>query len=128
MEVNCADGSNPWTALVQHTDGAFYGTTLGGGDKKICTSCGTVYSLSIGLGPFVRPNPVLGKPGYTINVLGTKLTGTTQVTFNGLPTTFTVRSSTLLKVVVPSGATTGVIEVTTPGGTLSSNVAFQVLP
>jgi hypothetical protein len=29
---------------------------------------------------------------------------------------------------VPAGATTGKVEVVTPGGTLSSNVSFDALP
>ena len=48
--------------------------------------------------------------------------------FNDAPATFTVVSSTLIKATVPSGATTGTIEVTTPSRTLSSDVAFQVRP
>jgi hypothetical protein len=50
------------------------------------------------------------------------------VTFNGTPATFTVVSNSLIKATVPAGATTGTIEVTTPGGVLASNVAFQILP
>jgi uncharacterized protein (TIGR03437 family) len=53
----------------------------------------------------------------------------TSVTFNGVPATkFTAVSATFIKAEVPTGATTGTIVVTTPSGTLSSNVAFQVLP
>jgi hypothetical protein len=37
-----------------------------------------------------------------------------------------VVSDTLIKATVPAGATTGTIEVTTPGGVLSSNVVFQI--
>jgi hypothetical protein len=35
---------------------------------------------------------------------------------------------TYIKTTVPTGATTGTIQVTTPSGMLNSNVAFQVLP
>jgi hypothetical protein len=39
-----------------------------------------------------------------------------------------VSSKTYITATVPAGATTGTVQVTTPGGTLSSNVPFQVLP
>jgi hypothetical protein len=39
-----------------------------------------------------------------------------------------VLSDTYIKAEVPAGATSGTIEVTTPSGTLASNVAFQVVP
>jgi hypothetical protein len=48
------------------------------------------------------------------------------VTFNGVPATFEVVSGALIKATVPSGATTGTIDVTTPSGVLSSNVAFRI--
>jgi hypothetical protein len=80
-----------------------------------------------GLAPFVRSNPSFGKPSRTVAILGNNLTGTTAVTFNGTPATFTVVADTF-KATVPTGATTGTIEVTTPSGTLTSNIAFQVLP
>jgi uncharacterized repeat protein (TIGR03803 family) len=124
--ANCTAGGQPPTALVQGTDGLFYGTTgeLGG----TSCSCGTAYSLSMGLGPFVEAQLNFGKVGRVVNILGNGLTGTTSVTFNGVAATFTVVSDTYIKATVPSGATTGTIEVTTPTGTLSSNVAFRVLP
>jgi hypothetical protein len=55
------------------------------------------------------------------------LTGSTAVSFNGTDaTTFTVVSDTYVTAVVPAGATTGNITVTTPGGTLTSNRKFWV--
>jgi hypothetical protein len=39
-----------------------------------------------------------------------------------------VISHTEVKAQVPTGVATGPIQVTTPSGTLNSNVAFQVLP
>jgi hypothetical protein len=52
----------------------------------------------------------------------------TSVTFNGTAATFTVKAKTLIIATVPSGATTGTIQVATPSGTLSGNVPFIVLP
>jgi uncharacterized repeat protein (TIGR03803 family) len=114
--ADCADGLAPYYGLVQGTDGNFYGATYSG----------TVYSLAVGLGPFVKSNPTFGRAGYVVSILGSDLTGATSVTFNGVPATFEFVSGTLIKATVPSGATTGTIEVTTPSGVLSSNVAFRV--
>ena len=59
--------------------------------------------------------------------IGQGLTGTTSVTFNGVPaTSFDIVSDTFMTAVVPSGATTGPVVVTTPNGTLTSNKSFQI--
>ena len=117
------DGRGPQTPLVQGTDGNFYGTTFYGGTEN----WGTIFSLSVGLGPFVETNPVAGKVGAKVGILGTNLTGATSVTFNGTAAVFKVRSETLILAEVPSGATTGTVQVQLPGGALSSNVPFIVL-
>jgi uncharacterized repeat protein (TIGR03803 family) len=129
-ETNCYDGISPRATLAQGTNGIFYGLAgAGGADEFGCFSgCGTAYSLSVGLGPFVETNPTSGKVGGLITILGNGLKGTTSVSFNGTTATFTVVSNTAIKAKIPTGATTGTIEVTTPGGTLSSNVAFTVAP
>lgn len=129
-QSGCPDGSAPMAAPVQRTDGSFYGTTFSGGATGTCfgSGCGTVFNISTGLGPFVTISPSVGKVSYTIRILGGSLTGATSVTFNGIPASFSVVSGTQIKAIVPSGATAGLIKVTTPTGTLSSNVAFQVLP
>jgi uncharacterized repeat protein (TIGR03803 family) len=126
-QFGCPDGSIPLAQLIQGTDGAFYGTTSEGANTGCNNGCGTIFSFSVGLEPFVQADPVLGRVGYKIYILGNNLTGTTAVTFNGSPATFTVISDTDLRATVPTGATTGTIEVTTPSGTLKSNMAFQVL-
>jgi len=109
------DGVSPEAGLVQGTDGTFFGT-----------AGGTVFSLSVGLGAFVETVPTSGATGATVVILGNNLTGTTSVTFNGTAATFTVVSSTEITATVPVGATTGRVQVTTPSGTLNSNVPFQV--
>jgi uncharacterized repeat protein (TIGR03803 family) len=123
------DGSYPESGLVQGTDGNFYGTTYSGGTYLDCAdqSCGTVYRLSLGLGPFVKTVPAFGKAGAAVTILGTDLTGATSVTFNGIAAAFTVLSPTAISTSVPSGAASGKIQVATPNGTLVSTVAFQVL-
>ena len=126
-QPNCTDGGFP-RSLVQGTDGSLHGTTDKGGCASGKTGCGTAFRLTVGLGPFVKANPAFGKVGYSTSILGNNLTGATSVTFNGAPATFTVQSGSFIKATVPTGATSGTIEVTTPSGTLSSNVAFRVLP
>jgi len=116
------DGGNPYAALLQSTNGSFYGTTLAGGSNGY----GTAFSLSMGLGPFVETEPTSGKVGKKVTILGTDLTGATSVSFNGTAGTFVIVSSSEIKTQVPAGATSGTVEVTTPAGTLKSNIAFRV--
>jgi uncharacterized protein (TIGR03437 family) len=85
-----------------------------------------VFRLSVGLGPFVKMLPRSGKIGTTVRILGTDLTGATKVSFNGISATFSVARSSEIAAAVPAGATTGTVQVVTPGGTLSSNVPFRV--
>ena len=122
-QSGCADGSHPYAGLVQDTNGDFYGTTTDGGANG---NGGTIFSLSVGLGPFVKTLPTSGKVGTAVKILGTKLTGATHVRFNGTNAVFKVVSSSEITTTVPKDATTGTVEVVTPGGTLSSNVPFQV--
>jgi uncharacterized repeat protein (TIGR03803 family) len=119
------DGSMPFARLVQATNGNFYGTTEEDG-TGYTYGYGTVFSLSVGLGPFVETRPVAGKVGAAVIILGNSLTGTTDVSFNGTAATFTVVSDTEITTILPDGATTGQVEVTTPSGTLTSNGKFHV--
>jgi uncharacterized repeat protein (TIGR03803 family) len=121
------DGGIPYGGLLQATNGTFYGTTNQGGDIIEGYTCGTLFSLDMGLGPFVSfvRNPA--KVGQKFGILGQGLTGTTNVTLNGIPASFTVKSETLIEATVPPGATTGYVTVTTPSGTLTSNVPFHVI-
>jgi uncharacterized repeat protein (TIGR03803 family) len=108
--------------LFQATNGTFYGITYAGG----VNGDGTVFSLSVGLGPFVETLPTSGKVGAAVKILGTALTGATSVMFNGTAATFTVVSSSEITTIVPADATSGFVAVTTPSGTLTSNLQFLV--
>ena len=122
-QTACVD-ENPYGALFQATDGIFYGTTIEGGPSND----GTIFSFSTGLQPLVETVPTAAKVGARVIILGNNLTGSTAVSFNGTAASFTVVSNTAITAIVPAGATTGKITVTTTTGTLSSNPAFQVLP
>jgi uncharacterized repeat protein (TIGR03803 family) len=122
-QTNCTDGAAPDAGLVQDTNGDFYGTTAHGSNNH-----GTVFRLSVGLGPFVKPRPPFGKVGAAVKILGTDLTGATSVGFNGTAAVFEVVSSSEITTTVPSGASSGEVQVVTPSGTLSSNASFRVVP
>lgn len=123
-QSGCADGVQPLAGLTQATNGSFYGGTVAGGSANR----GTIFTFSNGLAPFAQTVPAFGKVGAEITIIGNNLTGTTSVSFNGTSAAFTVVSDTEIEATVPSGAASGTVEVSTPGGTLNSNVIFQVLP
>ena len=111
-------------ALVQATDGSLYGVTAFGGTSDD----GILFKFDVGLGPFVAFIRPYGKVGQTGGILGQGFTGTTSVSLNGTAASFRVLSDTFIEATVPAGATMGYVTVTTPGGTLTSNVPFRVLP
>jgi uncharacterized repeat protein (TIGR03803 family) len=119
-------GIEPHAGLAQDTNGNLYGTTWEGGAYGCCY--GTVFSLSVGLGAFVETEPAAGIVGEPVKILGSDLTSSTSVTFNGTPAAFTVVSAREITTTVPTGATSGKVQVVTPSGPLSSNVAFEVAP
>ncbi|MGA8429907.1 MAG: choice-of-anchor tandem repeat GloVer-containing protein [Candidatus Sulfotelmatobacter sp.] len=118
------DGAVPYGGLVQNTNGVIYGMTSSGGS----TDDGVAFSLNGGLHPFASFVRNTGKVGSTVQILGQGFTGTTAVSFNGTPATYSIKSDTFLTATVPSGATTGLVIVTVPGGTLTSNRPFRVSP
>jgi large repetitive protein len=114
----------------QRTDGNFYGTTFSGGSSTDCYTegCGTLFSLSVGLAPFVETLIPSGEVGANVSILGTGLKGATNVSFNGTSAEFTAKNSEI-KAKLPEGSTTGTVTVTTASGSkLRTNVPFRVKP
>jgi uncharacterized repeat protein (TIGR03803 family) len=121
--VSCNDGFGPATPLVLHTDGKFYGNTNGN------SLGGSVfYSFDVGFKPLVDLVTWSAKVGKTVEILGQGFTGTTEVSFDGVPATFNNVSDTYMTATVPAGALTGTVTVTTFTSTMKSNRAFLVTP
>jgi len=118
------DGGQPYGPVAQSINGTFYGTATNVG----ASNGGTLFSLSMGLGPFVETFPTSGKVGTTVVIVGDALGyDATGVIFGSTGSTFEAISADVLKAVVPVGAVTGRVKVTTPG-TLTSNTVFRVIP
>jgi hypothetical protein len=71
-------------------------------------------------------SPASGPVGTVVTIHGTNLAGATKVTFNGKAATITSDTATAIKAKVPAKATTGVIQVVTPGGKAKSATGFTV--
>jgi uncharacterized repeat protein (TIGR03803 family) len=121
-EFDTPDGGTP-AGLFQATNGNLYGTTFQGG----AADNGIFFSLSLGLAPFVETIPITASIGTAVTIYGNNLTGATSVSFNGTAASFTVLSATEISATVPTGATTGRIEVVTPSATLYSNLKLKVI-
>ncbi|RZJ70400.1 T9SS type B sorting domain-containing protein [Flavobacterium sp.] len=72
--------------------------------------------------------PINGPANTLVNISGTGFqtgSGTSAVTFNGVPATFTVISSTLVQAYVPANSGTGIVAVTTNACPSISAVNFS---
>jgi uncharacterized repeat protein (TIGR03803 family) len=71
-------------------------------------------------------SPTSGPVGSQVVITGTGLTQTTKVTFGGVAATNFTKSATQVTAIVPTGAVTGKIGITTAGGTATSATVFTV--
>jgi hypothetical protein len=72
-------------------------------------------------------SPTSGPVGTSVTITGNSLTKTTKVTFGGVAaTSYQTISDTQVGALVPAGAVTGPIAVTTAGGTGTSSTNFTV--
>ncbi len=103
------------------TTGTLSVTTPGG----VATSS-SVFSVVDPAPTLVSIQPTGGPVGTTVTLTGTHFTGVTTVSFNGTAAlSFSPGGATTLTAVVPLGATSGNVTVTTPGGT-SNGLGFTV--
>lgn len=72
--------------------------------------------------------PASGRAGTNVTITGANFVGANSVTFNGLPSSFTVVNNTTIRATVPAGVTDGLIRVTTPAFSCFSATSFLVQP
>ena len=108
------------------------------GPIAVTTPGGTAISaasFTIGVTPTPTPSPTptvsfftpaAGPVGTAVTLIGTGFSGAIAVTFNVTAAAFRVVSDTQITAAVPAGAGTGLIAVTTPGGTAASAARFIV--
>jgi hypothetical protein len=72
--------------------------------------------------------PTSGPVGSSVTLIGSGFTGTTAVSFNGRAAFFKVVSDTQITAIVPAGASSGPISVTSSGSTATSASRFTVTP
>ena len=124
-QMSGAEG-NPPCWLVQGSDGIIYGIAHAGGS----TGEGAVFALDAGLH---KPKPTAqqfqpksGAVGTEVRIWGYNLL-LASVTFNGVAaTTVSNSGSNYILATVPTGATSGPVTVTTPGGTTTTRASFTV--
>ena len=113
---------------IDATTGVITVTTPGGSatsEEFVVVAPPTIESLSA----------TSGKIGSSLTITGTNFSGTTEVAFEGDGTTDPVLADlskaeitdTTITVVVPEGATSGLITVTTAGGAVTSEDNFDIL-
>jgi hypothetical protein len=116
------DGATQITATIPDTavTGAFSVTTPAGAGNSP-TSFGVLARID-------TMSPTEATTGTTVTFTGQTFAGVTAVKFNGVSSGSITRvSATVLKAVVPSGATTGTVTVTNAGGVATGPV-FTVDP
>lgn len=70
--------------------------------------------------------PTSGGVGTSVTINGTNFTGATSVAFNGQAASFSVVSASQITATVPNCSSTGLVSVTTAGGTANSSGSFSV--
>jgi len=91
------------------------------------TSAAATFTVTVSVPTIASFTPANGLANTAVTVTGTNLTGATAVTLNGVSIpSFVVANATTLIFTVPAGATSGLITVTTPGGTATSASPFVV--
>jgi len=125
------DGAAPLSTLLQNTNGLLYGTTPSGGPTS-CNPCqGVFYSVATGDAAFVNLEPTqrTGPVDAHVGMFGQGFSSGSVVKFGGVASTSVMHSgTTYLTAVVPVGAHTGAVTVTTGSTTLTSPQTFKVRP
>jgi hypothetical protein len=116
--------------VVQHCDGAagaLRGTfSYRAGDDVDPAPWMVEHTSYVGQPQLIAWRPMPAARGAMVTLWGASLADATSVTFNGVPAQFTVDSDVRITTVVPAGASTGRVVITTPRGSATVNADFGV--
>jgi uncharacterized repeat protein (TIGR03803 family) len=125
QEFTGANGSYPYSPLIQDTNGTLYGVAQQGGP----VNGGVLFSEDIGAAPFCSLQSTSGKEGAQVGILGQGFSSSSVVKFGGTAaSTIVLTGTTFITATVPAGALTGSVTVTTGSTTLTGRQTFNVLP
>ncbi|MGA7449382.1 MAG: IPT/TIG domain-containing protein, partial [Terriglobales bacterium] len=119
-------GGAPYTTLLRHTNGNYYGLTFVGGAGQ-----GNFYNLTPPnpLLSLIIEGPVFVYPGVAVEFLGNELSQTIEVEFADVPAQFQIGSDTYITVQVPMAAIDGPVTATLATGLqLQTLGSIQILP
>ncbi|MDP9362259.1 MAG: Ig-like domain repeat protein, partial [Acidobacteriota bacterium] len=98
------------------------------GDTNFASSTSAALTQVVNGAPVITGfSPTSGPIGTSVSITGSGFTGVTAVKFNGAIASYTFNSD-MSRAIVPSGATTGPISVTTSAGTGTSSTNFTINP
>ena len=118
-------GNYPYAGLLLATNGILYGTTYAGGTN----GNGTLFSIAAGFRPSAETTPAAQREAASIGILGQGFTSSSIVKFGGVQSSrVNLLGPNALTAVVPAGATTAPVTVTTGDAALASAQPFRVIP
>jgi trimeric autotransporter adhesin len=104
------------------TTGPITVTTIGGTAKS-----GT-FTVIVSAPHISDISPASGQVLEIVTITGVNFTGASDVSFNGATAAYEINSDTEIIAEVPVGATTGLVTVTTSGGTATSSTFTVIVP
>ena len=127
-KVKFGSGSASYTVVSDTYMTATVPTSGTTGTVTVATPGGTLKSAqTYKVVPVITDfNPKNGPVGTKVTITGSGFRGAGSVAFGGVKATFTVNSGTHITTMVPSGAVTGEVKVTTKGGSATSSGTFTV--
>jgi hypothetical protein len=127
LDMSALFGIYPTSAaFLQGSDGRLYG-----GGATVAKRF-VIYAIDAALPPpapsIAGFTPASGSVGTKVVISGAHFVGATAVTFNGISAGFLINADGVISATVPVGASSGPIQVTTPGGSAVTKTDFTVIP
>jgi hypothetical protein len=119
-------GSSFTTPSISATTNYFACCVDGNGCESVRTSATATVNPAATIASYSPTSGIIDQD--VITIAGTNLSGITNVSFNGVSATFSDNTATSVSALVPIGATTGPVSLTTPCGVISGSSFTVVKP